>query len=158
MINIIKHYTIIVFLSISAMDATPSVCRYCCKAFGRQSTLRQHEMRHRGEGPYTCTECDVVCFSKGAHTRHIISHSQIRSFKCKMCQNAFASQSELERHERREAKDFKYKCTVCGNKFEEKEQLADHMGKHKGGERASMQNLQQGLSISIKYEPPSEDP
>ena len=116
------------FLSISAMNAISSVCRYCGKAFGSQSTLRLHEMWHRGEGPYTCTECDVMCFSKGVHTRHIVSHFKIRTFKCKICSNCLASQSELERHER----EAKYKCTTCERKFEEKEQLADHVGRDTG--------------------------
>ena len=89
-------------------------------------------MRHRGEGPYTCTECDVVCFSKRAHACNIALHSQLRQFKCKVCKNAFASQAELQWHERREAKDLKYKCDMCGRQYEENEQLDDHMGVHTG--------------------------
>ena len=55
------------FLIAYRMDS-PSVCKYCGKFYRFKSGLRQHELRHTGQGKYTCGE--KIFNSKANLKRH----------------------------------------------------------------------------------------
>ena len=77
--------------------STPMLCRYCGNIFKSKSTLRQHELRHKAEGPYKCKECKMVAFSSSNFERHLRSHTTEKPFDCKKCGKSFKGKKDLKR-------------------------------------------------------------
>ncbi|CAG2252278.1 KRAB [Mytilus edulis] len=110
------------------------LCKHCGKKFKGRSGLRQHEMRHDGQGPYSCNECKLVFFSKSNFTSHLASekHQNHKPFICKTCGKSFATDAYLKNHCLYEDKGGDHKCTQCEATFSRASHLKDHMDMHTG--------------------------
>lgn len=110
------------------------LCKHCGKKFKGRSGLRQHEMRHDGQGPYSCNECKLVFFSKSNFSSHLASekHQNHKPFICKTCGKSFATDAYLKNHCLYEDKGGDHKCTECEVTFSRASHLKDHMDMHTG--------------------------
>ncbi|CAG2231230.1 KRAB [Mytilus edulis] len=115
-------------------DNMSHLCKHCGKKFKGRSGLRQHEMRHDGQGPYSCNECKLVFFSKSNFTSHLASetHQNHKPFICKTCGKSFATDAYLKNHCLYEDKGGDHKCTQCEATFSRASHLKDHMDMHTG--------------------------
>ena len=72
------------FIPISALDHghVSIFFSHECNSFyftaAKHLGISQHEMRHRGEGPYKCTESDVFVLAKGTiHTSYCLTFTTV---------------------------------------------------------------------------------
>jgi scratch-like protein len=77
-----------------------NVCQFCGEFFARESSLRQHEARHRQDGPYKCDICSQVAFSEYHYKTHMQRHSSERKYECK-CRKSFKTSHDIKRYEKR---------------------------------------------------------
>ena len=83
------------------MSSNSKICRYCGVLLNNPSSLKQHESRHKGKGPYKC--CGKPFFSKANLKRHRCSnHGEPKDFKCTTCQKSYPTNTDLQRHIRAE--------------------------------------------------------
>jgi KRAB domain-containing zinc finger protein len=90
-----------------------NVCRFCGEFFVSESSLRQHEARHRQDGPYKCDICSQVAFSENHYKTDMQRHSSERKYECK-CGKSFKTSHDLKRHEQRTSQTKEFKCDECG--------------------------------------------
>ena len=116
------------------MSSNSKICRYCGVLLNNPSSLKQHESRHKGEGPYKC--CGKPFFSKANLKRHRCSkHGEPKDFKCTTCQKSYPTNTDLQRHIRAEKKQWSNTCDICDQRFPSKAKLNDHLDRHSGDKR-----------------------
>lgn len=83
-------------------------CSFCGRGFTEAKSLRCHELRHTGEKPCKCPECDYVCVNKSMLNSHMKRHTRS---SCKLSKDA------LEKA---------HVCEVCGKTFKTTVGLREH--------------------------------
>ena len=130
-------------------------CMFCEEILLGNYNLKIHYKTH-GDGPYTCTGCDVKVETlkemrehmKKSHSHHrcvvceenftsfklMIAHRKTHGsgpFKCKLCEKVKKNISILVKHMKRHAENDIVQCKVCSKKISSNK-LKDHMGYHTG--------------------------
>ncbi|XP_039961253.1 zinc finger protein 225 [Bactrocera neohumeralis] len=116
-------------------------CEICNKVFNSVSYLKEHMMRHTGEGPRRCTRCYRKFIDEGKWKAHMESHKQqdkldaeaqaladqhggkkivVKEFTCSFCSQNFTVVFEEGQVKRR------YACDECREKYSNAEQLKQH--------------------------------
>lgn len=95
------------------------------------SNIYNHMMRHSGEKPYACNQCEKKFGSKPQLKQHLLVHSGLKPFVCSVCGKAFNNLYNLQVHERMHKGDRCHICPVCSKGFLEKSYLKKHMNVHK---------------------------
>jgi KRAB domain-containing zinc finger protein len=65
------------------------ICTTCGNALKRKTSLRQHEVRHTGDGKHKCSDCSLVFFSRSNYNRHMQIHTQKKEEACPTCTSSF---------------------------------------------------------------------
>lgn len=94
-------------------------CPYCGKMVSL-STLRRHELIHKGERPFKCTmpDCDRKFRSKPEVKKHILMcHTTERPYKCDICQKGFINQCFLKHHAAVHSGKKPFVCHICCKAF-----------------------------------------
>ncbi|XP_073538162.1 uncharacterized protein [Phyllobates terribilis] len=103
---------------------------------GRSSSLKPHFVKHkkihRGENPFSCSECEKCFNKKSALIRHEKVHIRKKPFLCLDCGNCFNRKSSLVRHQRTHTGEKPFLCPECGRYFSQKSYLLDHVRTHTG--------------------------
>ncbi|XP_037935657.1 RB-associated KRAB zinc finger protein [Teleopsis dalmanni] len=116
-------------------------CEICNKVFNSVSYLKEHMMRHTGEGPRRCTRCYRKFVDDDKYQAHIETHKQqdkleaeaaalaeqhggkkvvLKEFTCSFCSTNFTVVFEAGQVKRR------YACDYCREKYSNAEMLKRH--------------------------------
>ncbi|XP_067634625.1 zinc finger protein 668 [Eurosta solidaginis] len=116
-------------------------CQICNKVFNSVSYLKEHMMRHTGEGPRRCTRCYRKFIDEEKWKAHMEAHKQqdkldaeaqafsehyggkkivVKEFTCSFCSKNFTVVFEEGQVKRR------YACDECRDKYSNAEQLKQH--------------------------------
>lgn len=110
------------------LKSTKTLCSVCGSYV---SNIYNHMMRHTGEKPYPCNQCDKRFASKPQLKQHLLVHSGLKPFVCSVCAKAFNNLYNLQVHERIHKGNRCHICPVCNKGFLEKSYLKKHMNVHK---------------------------
>ncbi|CAG2120807.1 unnamed protein product [Medioppia subpectinata] len=61
----------------------------CDSAFSSHNKLRIHKMKHTGEKPYKCSQCEWRFRQKNHLKTHLLKHSGEKPFSCQHCDRRF---------------------------------------------------------------------
>ncbi|XP_077136673.1 uncharacterized protein LOC143793520 isoform X2 [Ranitomeya variabilis] len=110
----------------------PYSCSECGKCFTKKSQFVRHERSHTGEKPYSCSECGKCFTDKSKFVRHERSHTGEKPFSCSECGKSFTNKGYLIIHQRIHTGEKPFSCSVCGKSFTEKGSLVTHQRIHTG--------------------------
>ncbi len=100
-------------------------CSLCKKRFHFRCDLSRHERTHE-RAKFICTDCGRSFRSKCALAAHCIKHIGQKPFKCSECQKKYVSAKSRNQHQfAHKAKWFT--CTDCGKSYTRKASLMKHV-------------------------------
>ncbi|XP_073416505.1 uncharacterized protein [Dendrobates tinctorius] len=110
----------------------PYSCSECGKCFPNKSKCVRHERIHTGEKPYSCSECGKCFTNKSKCVRHERIHTGEKPYSCSECGKSFTDKGSLIRHQRIHTGEKPYSCSECGKSFTDKGNLITHQKIHTG--------------------------
>ncbi|KAH8243707.1 hypothetical protein KR032_009487 [Drosophila birchii] len=109
------------------------VCHICGKRLSSAFILRSHLVRHSGERPHKCQQCEAT-FAIGSELKtHMKTHSSVRSYVCRYnCGKSFRFSSARSIHERIHMDDSKriHRCEYCPKSFVTPSACRAHQQQH----------------------------
>uniref|UniRef100_A0A1A8V1S7 C2H2-type domain-containing protein n=1 Tax=Nothobranchius furzeri TaxID=105023 RepID=A0A1A8V1S7_NOTFU len=131
-------------LSETVEEKSSLICRFCGIGFVHLTTLKKHELSHRGERPYRCLECGKG-FKKRAHlTGHKIVHQ--KRMQCTICSKIFQTVGELLQHRSLHLKRGRLQCPDCPTQFDYPAHLLRHLKSHRKKEK-KLQQPEEGTQL-----------
>lgn len=113
--------------NIHKLKGAKTLCSVCGNYV---SNIYNHMMRHTGEKPFKCNQCEKRFIAKPQLKQHLLVHSGLKPFVCSVCAKAFNNLYNLQVHERIHKGDRCHICTICNKGFLEKSYLKKHMAVH----------------------------
>ncbi|XP_053685743.1 gastrula zinc finger protein XlCGF17.1-like [Sabethes cyaneus] len=106
-------------------------CDTCGKSYRQAASLRNHQLNHRQEKPFSCSVCGHSTTQKSGLKKHMLTHSGIKAFVCDLCGEHFRFSSNLIMHKRRKhSHEKKFTCESCAKGFVSREELINHSACH----------------------------
>lgn len=112
---------------IHGMYGEKSLCSVCGISV---SNIHVHMLRHSGEKPYACGQCEKRFVAPRQLRQHLLVHTGVKPYVCSVCGKAFNNLYNLQVHERIHTGNRCHLCAVCGKGFLEKSYLKKHMNVH----------------------------
>ncbi|XP_066457829.1 oocyte zinc finger protein XlCOF8.4-like [Eleutherodactylus coqui] len=110
----------------------PYSCSECGKSFTQKSYIVEHQRIHTGLKPFSCSECGK-CFTVKSHlVRHERIHKGEKPYSCSECGKCFVLNSYLVEHRRIHTGERPFSCSECGKCFNQKPNLVRHQRIHTG--------------------------
>ena len=120
-----------------------------CSHFSTKQTghLREHFMKHAGEKPYQCNQCEYTSTKSSHLQRHKRTHSGEKPHRCTMCEFSSITTGHLKEHMMTNHSGEKlHKCNQCNFTCTISRNLQRHMTTHTGLSKAfQVQPMQQSL-------------
>ncbi|XP_077136692.1 uncharacterized protein LOC143793527 [Ranitomeya variabilis] len=110
----------------------PYSCSECGKCFRKKSQFVRHERIHTAEKPYSCSECGKFFTAKRSLIKHQKIHTGEKPFSCSECGKAFRYKESLITHQIIHTGEKPYSCSECGKFFTAKRCLIKHQKIHTG--------------------------
>ncbi|XP_073522875.1 uncharacterized protein [Phyllobates terribilis] len=110
----------------------PYSCSECGKCFTSKSKYVIHERIHTGEKPFSCSECGKSFTDKGSLIKHQRIHTGEKPYSCSECGKSFTDKGSLIKHQRIHTGEKPYSCSECGKCFTDKGNLITHQRIHTG--------------------------
>ncbi|XP_073407868.1 uncharacterized protein [Dendrobates tinctorius] len=110
----------------------PYSCSECGKCFTLKGNLISHQRIHTRENPYSCSECGK-CFTGKRHLiRHQKIHTGVKPYSCSQCGKCFTNKTAFVIHERIHTGEKPFSCSECGKCFTNKSAFVKHQRIHTG--------------------------
>ncbi|XP_073494394.1 uncharacterized protein [Phyllobates terribilis] len=110
----------------------PYSCSECGKCFTSKSKFVIHERIHTGEKPFSCSECEKSFTDNGSLIRHQRIHTGEKPFSCSECGKCFPRKGRLISHQKIHTGVKPFSCSECGKCFTVKASLISHQRIHTG--------------------------
>ncbi|XP_069601324.1 zinc finger protein 271-like [Ranitomeya imitator] len=110
----------------------PYSCSECGKFFISKSKFVIHQRIHTGEKPFSCSECGKAFTDKGSLVKHHRIHTGKKPYSCSECGKCFLCKSHLETHQRIHTGEKPFSCLECEKSFTDKGSLIKHQRVHTG--------------------------
>ncbi|XP_073521000.1 uncharacterized protein [Phyllobates terribilis] len=110
----------------------PYSCSECGKCFTYKSQFVIHERIHTGGEPYSCSECGKCSRNISDLVKHQRIHTGEKPYSCSECGKCFRSKSDLVRHQRIHTGEKPFSCLQCGRSFRDESILLVHQRIHTG--------------------------
>ncbi|XP_073519645.1 uncharacterized protein [Phyllobates terribilis] len=110
----------------------PYSCSECGKCFTYKSQFVIHERIHTGGKPYSCSECGKCSRNISDLVKHQRIHTGEKPYSCSECGKCFRSKSDLVRHQRIHTGEKPFSCLQCGRSFRDESILLVHQRIHTG--------------------------
>ena len=106
-------------------------CKLCMKVFPHRAHLKEHEVSHLDEHPYSCPKCHTKFKRKNAWKKHMRTiHPKSSDQVSCSCGKVFPSQESMEKHQ--ECSGNVFLCPTCGVYYKTQASLDNHMLLHNG--------------------------
>ncbi|XP_062545874.1 uncharacterized protein LOC134212229 [Armigeres subalbatus] len=103
----------------------------CDKVFNSKTAVRYHELQHKNERPFNCSECPKNFFTSSALKVHERLHSGEKPYKCDECGRAFRQWGDMKYHQSSiHSNEKTHQCEFCGKKFARRYSLVLHRKIH----------------------------
>ncbi|XP_073418349.1 uncharacterized protein [Dendrobates tinctorius] len=112
----------------------PYSCSECGKCFTYKSKFVTHQRIHTREKPFSCLECGKSFTDKNNLIRHQRIHTGEKPYSCSECGKSFMYKSSLATHEKIHTGENLFSCSECGKSFKHKKTLNAHQRIHTGEE------------------------
>ncbi|XP_044767016.1 zinc finger protein OZF-like isoform X12 [Coccinella septempunctata] len=122
----LKHH----HLRIHSNGGQKYICDNCGKRLSSMTSLRDHQLIHKGLKPLQCPECDKSFALKTTLNLHLRTHSGERPYKCQDCGKSFTQRSSFKTHLRYHTGERPYQCEFCDQTFVSKSALTLHIKRH----------------------------
>ena len=76
----------------------PFVCNQCDYKCTQAGQLKLHMLTHNGQKPFTCNQCTYACTAAKDLKRHMLIHSGEKPFSCNECDYKCGTACDLKRH------------------------------------------------------------
>ncbi|XP_063289968.1 zinc finger protein 184-like [Pelobates fuscus] len=107
-------------------------CSECGKCFRLKHDLIKHQRIHTREKRFKCTDCGK-CFTRALYlSSHKVIHTGEGTFKCNECGKCFTRAAHLASHNMMHTGEKPFKCNECGKCFSQAGHLASHKIIHTG--------------------------
>ncbi|XP_073539762.1 uncharacterized protein [Phyllobates terribilis] len=110
----------------------PYSCSECGKCFTKKYILITHQRIHTGENLYSCSECGKCFTVKATLITHQKIHTGEKPFSCSECGKCFTGKGSLNIHQRIHTGEKLYSCSECGKCFTYKSKFVIHQKIHTG--------------------------
>ncbi|XP_073418359.1 uncharacterized protein [Dendrobates tinctorius] len=126
----------------------PYSCSECGKCFTNKTKFVTHERIHTGEKPFSCSECGKAFTDKGNLNKHQRIHTGETPYSCSECGKSYTDKGSLFRHQRIHTGERPVSCLECGKAFTDKGNLIRHQRIHTGEKPFSC--MECGKAFTIK--------
>ncbi|XP_073407901.1 uncharacterized protein [Dendrobates tinctorius] len=126
----------------------PYSCSECGKCFTTKTKFVTHERIHTGEKPFSCSECGKSFTEKGNLNKHQRIHTGETPYSCSECGKSYTDKGSLIRHQRSHTGERPVSCLECGKAFTDKVNFIRHQRIHTGEKPFSC--LECGKAFTIK--------
>ena len=106
------------------------VCKICEKKFRYISQLREHEVTHNTEQPFSCNMCSKRFKYQRTLSKHLQRPHEPKTQEistCKICEKTFRYISQLRAHEYSHNNEKLFSCKMCTESFKYPSALAKHL-------------------------------
>jgi len=110
----------------------PYNCDECDYVCTTSGALTKHKRKHTGEKPFNCDQCDYVCLQSTHLTTHKRMHTGEKPFKCDHCDFACSRSTHLTTHKRIHTGEKPFKCDHCDFACVDSSGLTTHKRVHTG--------------------------
>ncbi|XP_044139720.1 zinc finger protein 850-like [Bufo gargarizans] len=110
----------------------PYSCSECGKCFTQKSNFHRHKKFHTTEKPYFCSDCGKCFTGKSYLVAHERIHTGEKPYSCSECGKYFTQKASLFKHQRFHTGEKPYSCSECGKCFAQKYNLVEHQRIHTG--------------------------
>lgn len=108
-------------------------CEICGEAFEQASSLAQHKVSHKNDGPFTCDVCKENISDIFNFFQHLNTHKGEKNLHiCTICKVHFIQLRTLKLHLTVHNKDKPHMCKVCGSLYSDLVSLREHQATHAG--------------------------
>eukprot|EP00092_Neocalanus_flemingeri_P017605 GFUD01019047.1.p1 GENE.GFUD01019047.1~~GFUD01019047.1.p1 ORF type:complete len:399 (+),score=82.24 GFUD01019047.1:185-1381(+) len=108
-------------------------CNVCGIVYASKDALKNHQRKHTGETPYSCSHCESKFdmsykLKNHVNTKHLNVPKQL--FVCELCGKEYKKRSDMNEHANTHSGEAAFKCETCNQIFNTSTSYREHKNMH----------------------------